>query len=147
MDKGVALGLTAAVGCAIALQAPINSHLGKSVGTYQAAFFSFATGTVLLLLIASLADGGLGNLKEVKGLSWYYLVGGMLGAMYVTTVIVTVRELGTGTLVAATITGQLSMSVVIDHFGWLSTDKHPITATRIIGIVLLAAGMLLIVRE
>ena len=41
---------TALVGGAVALQAPINSHLGKAVGTFQAAFLSFAIGTVALLV-------------------------------------------------------------------------------------------------
>ena len=46
MDRGAAVILTAFVGGLIALQAPINSMLGKSVGTFQAAFVSFAIGTI-----------------------------------------------------------------------------------------------------
>ena len=48
MDRGAAVILTAFVGGLIALQAPINSTLGKSVGTFQAAFVSFAIGTIVL---------------------------------------------------------------------------------------------------
>ena len=46
MDRGVAVVLTAFVGGLIALQAPINSTLGRIVGTFQAAFVSFAIGTI-----------------------------------------------------------------------------------------------------
>lgn len=89
MDRGAAVLLTAAVGGLIALQAPINSGLGRSVGTFQAAFF----------------------------------------------------------VVAATITGQLTMSVVIDRFGWLGVDRKPITLAQITGPALLAAGTYLVIRE
>ncbi len=147
MDRGVAIVLTAIAGGLVALQAPINSMLGRSVGTFQAAFVSFALGTLVLVLIAGLATGGLGQISGARGLSWYYLTGGLLGAAYVTTVLVTVRSLGAGGVVAATIAGQLTVSVIIDQLGILGVAKQPITAARIAGIALLAAGTYLVVRE
>jgi len=147
MDRGAAVALTALVGGCIALQAPINSHLGRSVGTFQAAFVSFAIGTMLLLAIAAVAKGGLGQVADARHVAWYYLTGGVLGAAYVTTVLVTVRALGAGGVVAATIAGQLSMSVVVDHFGWLGVERQPITALRVLGIALLAAGVFFVVRD
>ena len=146
MDRGAAVLLTSAVGGLIALQAPINSLLGKSIGTFQAAFVSFAVGTIALCGIAA-ASGGLGSVGEVRSLPWHYLIGGLLGAAYVTCVLVSVRTLGAGGVVAATISGQLSLSVVVDRFGWLGVDKEPISLAKVAGIVLLAAGTFLIVRE
>jgi transporter family-2 protein len=147
MDRGVAVLLTAFTGGLVALQAPINSMLGRAVGTWQAAFFSFAIGTVALAFIAALAKGGLGQIAEARHLTWYYLTGGLLGAAYITSVLVTVRTLGAGGVVAATITGQLAVSVVVDHFGWLGVARQPIDAVRVIGIALLAAGTYLVVRD
>ena len=146
MDRGAAVLLTAFVGGLIALQAPINSGLGKAVGTFQAAFVSFLLGTIVLALIAGLARGGFGQIGEVRTLAPQYLTGGVLGAAYVTAVLVTVRTLGAGAVVAATIAGQLTMSVIIDQFGLLGVDKDPVNAVKVIGIVLLAAGTLLVVR-
>jgi transporter family-2 protein len=147
MDRGLAVLLTAVVGGMIALQAPINSGLGKAVGTFQASFVSFLLGTIVLGIIAGLARGGYGQISEVRTLAPQYLIGGLLGAAYVTTVLVTVRTLGAGAVVGATIAGQLTMSVVVDHFGLLSVERHPITGMRIVGIVLLAAGVFLVVRD
>ena len=115
MDRGLAVVLTACVGGLIALQAPINSVLGKAVGTWQAATVSFAIGTVLLATVTAVVAGGFGAVGEARHLSWYYLTGGLLGAAYVTTVLVTVRSLGAGGVVAATIAGQLTMAVVVDQ--------------------------------
>src|SRR5919106_1321789 len=96
MDRGLAVVLTAMVGGAVAMQAPINSQLGKSVGTFQAAFLSFAIGTIALLVIAALSKGGLGTVRHATEPRWYYLTGGLLGVAYVSTVLVTVRTLGAG---------------------------------------------------
>ena len=147
MDRGVAVVLTAVVGGFIALQAPINSQLGKTVGSWQAAALSFTSGTVLLVAIVLVAGGGFGEVGEARQLPWYYLTGGVLGAAYVTTVLVTVRSLGAGGVVAATIAGQLTMAVVVDQLGVLGVAKQPVTALRLVGIALLAAGTFLVIRE
>jgi transporter family-2 protein len=145
--KEPALLLTVFAGGLIALQAPINSMLGKSVGTLAAASVSFVVGTIALVLITVLVGGGFGDVGEARHLAWYYLTGGLLGAVYVTTALVAVRSLGAGGVVAATIAGQLSLSLVIDQLGILGVDKQPITWERVLGALLLAAGTLLIVRD
>jgi bacterial/archaeal transporter family-2 protein len=140
-----AAAATVVVGALIALQAPINSGLGKVTGTMPAAAVSFTVGTALLLAIV-IVSGEAGSLSKALDVRWYYLVGGILGAAYVTTVLLTVRTLGAGGVTAATVAGQLTMSVVIDRLGFLGLEETPITLTRVIGVVLLFAGTLLVIR-
>lgn len=147
MDRGVAVVMTALVGGAIALQAPINSMLGRTVGTFQAAAVSFTIGTAVLIGIVFVAAGGFGDLGQARHLPWYYLTGGVLGAAYVTTVLVTVRTLGAGGVTAATIAGQLTAAVIVDHLGVLGVERHPVTLVRLAGIALLAGGTYLVVRR
>ena len=147
MAKEPALLLTVFAGGLIAMQAPINSMLGKSVGTFAAASVSFIVGTIALVLITLLVGGGFGDVGEARHLPWYYLIGGMLGAVYVTTALVAVRSLGAGGVTAATITGQLALSLVIDQLGILGVDQQAITWERVLGVMLLAVGTLLIIRE
>jgi uncharacterized membrane protein YdcZ (DUF606 family) len=45
------------------------------------------------------------------------------------------------------IAGQLTISVVIDRLGLLGVAKQHIGASRIVGLVLLAAGVVLVVRR
>ena len=146
MDKGAAVVITALAGGFVALQAPINSTLGKSVGTFAAASISFAIGTVVLVAITLLAAGGL-DLGEARGLSWYYFTGGVLGAIYVTTILVSVRELGAGGVTAATVAGQLIASMLIDRAGILGLEGRGLTVPRLAGVALLAGGVYLIVRD
>jgi len=138
---------TVMAGGLVAMQAPINSALGKSVGTFAAASVSFAIGLAVLVVITLVAGGGFGQVGEAADLRWYYLTGGILGAAYVTTVLLTVRELGAGGVTAATIAGQLTMSVLIDRAGVLGLSERGLTLQRVAGIALLAAGTFLIVRE
>jgi transporter family-2 protein len=148
VDRGAAALLTAAVGCLIALQAPINAGLAKAIGPRQSAFLSFLIGTVLLLFVAAFARGGLAKLADAGHVpAWYYLTGGLLGAAYVSTVLVTVKSLGAGPVTAATVAGQLTASMVVDQFGLLGVTRSPITALKLVGVLLLAAGTYLIVRE
>ncbi len=147
MSREVAVALTAATGGLVALQAPINSVLGHRIGTWQAAFLSFAIGTAALAVVAALATGGMGQIAEARGIGWLYLTGGVLGAIYVTSVVVTVRSLGVGGVVAATIAGQLAVGVVVDQYGLLGAEKQPVTLAKVAGVALLAAGTWLVVRE
>ena len=146
MDKWVPVMATVVAGGLVALQAPINSTLGKSVGTFAAASTSFAIGLVVLIAI-TLVAGGFGDVDKAADLKWYYLMGGVLGAVYVTTVLVSVRELGAGGVTAATIAGQLGASVMIDRAGILGLPEKALTPSRVVGILLLVAGVFLIVRE
>jgi transporter family-2 protein len=147
LDKTlVAAMATVVVGGLIALQAPINSGLGKVTGTFPAAAISFTVGTILLIGIV-VVTGNLGNVTEATNVPVHLLIGGVLGAAYVTTVLLTVRTLGAGGVTAATVAGQLTMSVVLDRIGFLDLDETPITLTRVIGVVLLFAGTLLVVRN
>ena len=146
MSKELAVGLTAIAGGLVAMQAPINSGLGKGVGTFAAATISFIVGTAVLLLITLVSSSNV-HLGGASGLSWYYFTGGLLGAAYVTTVLVSVRTLGAGGVTAATIAGQLTTAVVLDRLGILGLAQKPLSLARIIGVGLLVAGVFLIVRE
>jgi transporter family-2 protein len=144
--KAIAVTATALAGSLVAMQAPINSGLGKAIGSLPAASFSFAIGLAALVGITLVSGEGFGQLGEIGGLSWYYLIGGLLGAVYVTTVLISVRTLGAGGVTAATIAGQLTMSVIIDQLGILGIAQRQLTPGRVIGVALLAAGVYLVVE-
>jgi transporter family-2 protein len=147
VSRFAAVVLAAAAGGLVGLQAPVNSRLGKSVGSLEAATFSFLVGTVALVLILLVARGGIGGLGHVGRVPWWGLIGGLLGAVYVSVALVAVRTLGASGLTAAVIAGQLVISVVVDRLGLLGVAKQNIDAGRVVGIVLLVAGVALVVRK
>lgn len=147
MDRGVALVAATAIGGAVALQAPLNAVLGRSAGALGAAVVAFGVGLVALVA-AGTVTGMLGDLGHAGDAPlWALLCGGLIGALYVGSLVWTVRALGAGGLTAATIAGQLTVAVLIDHFGWIGVERQPVTLTRLAGIGLLAAGTVLVVRD
>jgi transporter family-2 protein len=106
---------------------------------------SFLIGTVVLTLIVSLS-GDTGGLRSTFDVPWYYLIGGVLGACYVTVALISVSTIGAGGVAAATITGQLTTAVVIDRLGLFGLAQTPLSATRLAGVALLLAGTFLVVR-
>jgi len=147
MDRGVAVLLTAAAGALIAAQAPANGKVGDIVGTMPAAAINFLVGLVVLVALVAVT-GRAGDLADVDRVpAGYLLAGGVLGAAYVATALATVGTLGAGGVTAATIAGQLTASIVIDQLGVLGVTKQPITVAKLVGVVLLATGVYLIVRE
>jgi bacterial/archaeal transporter family-2 protein len=147
MSRGLAVLLGVGAGCLVGMQAPINSRLGRTVGSIEAATVSFLVGTVALVLILLIARGGLGDLGQIGRAPWWALVGGLLGAVYVSVALVAVRTLGASGLTAVVITGQLTISVVIDRLGLLGVARQAIGVQRIAGLLLLAAGVVLVVRR
>jgi len=145
VDKGLAVLIMAVVGGFIALQAPINAGLGKATGSFAAALVSFAIGTLVLAAIV-VASGKAGGVPEAANVQWYYLLGGLLGAAYVFSALVLVDEIGAGGVAAATVTGQLVTSVVLDRLGVLGLEQTSLSWDRILGVALLLGGTYLVVR-
>jgi bacterial/archaeal transporter family-2 protein len=145
VDKGLAVLLTALAGGLIALQAPINAGLGRATGSLPAALVSFGMGTLALAAIVVLS-GQAGGLGSVSGVSWYYLFGGLLGAVYVTNALIAVSAIGAGGVAAATITGQLVAAVAVDRLGLFGLNQVAIDPARVVGVVLLIAGTVLVLR-
>jgi bacterial/archaeal transporter family-2 protein len=145
MDRGLAVIMMAAVGGVIALQPPINAGLGRATGSLAAALVSFLVGTLILAVIVGISGqaSGLGSTFDVR---WYYLLGGVLGALWVASSLVAVKSIGAGSVVAATITGQLIGAVVADRLGILGLSETPITFDRALGVALLLVGTYLVVR-
>ncbi|MEL6545224.1 MAG: DMT family transporter, partial [Myxococcota bacterium] len=130
-----------------AVQAIANSRLGQLGETpITGAVVNFVVGLVLLTGVA--ASGFFGRpkwsaLSEAPLWSW---CGGLIGATFVTTMIVAVPRIGAVTAFAAIILGQLLASTVIDSYGLLGMQSTPLSGGRIAGLVLIAAGVFLTQR-
>lgn len=144
---GLILILTLLAGCLMPVQPAVNATLAQAMDSpYLASFFSFLTGTVGLglMCLALRLDWPAG--RVLVGLPWWNWTGGLMGALFVTMTIVAVPRIGAMSVMAILVTGQMLMSLVMDHFGWLGIPAQPVTLPRIAGAVLLLAGVVLIRR-
>jgi transporter family-2 protein len=130
-------------GAMLPIQFGINAQLASWVGgSLRAAFVSFVVGTAALLLAVLATSSGWPH--RAGDAPWWVWTGGLLGAFYVLGSIVTAPRLGAATLVALILAGQAIASVLVDHFGWVGFEEQPLTLLRVVGILLLAGGVLLV---
>ena len=134
-----------AAGAMLPIQFGINAQLASWLGSsVRAAFVSFAVGAAALALVTMAASRGLPSGERIGAAPWWVWIGGLLGAFYVVGSIVAAPRLGAVTLVALILAGQALASLAVDHFGWVGFEEHPITALRVAGVGLLAAGVALV---
>ena len=147
MDKNVALVVALVIGGIVAAQAPLNSQLARFTGGLPATTIALGVSCLSLAVLTVLA-GKTGGLAHAGEAPLHVLIGGgLVGALYVGSIVWTIRALGATGLSAATLAGQFGAALVIDHFGWLGVDRSPITASKLAGIALLAAGTYLIMSD
>ncbi|MFP4032006.1 MAG: DMT family transporter [Desulfococcaceae bacterium] len=132
-------------GLAATLQPSINARLAQKIGLIESAFVSFLVGTAVLLVIALSTPGG--DLRAIPTARWWELTGGFLGALFVATTILAVPRIGTTATMAIIITAQLSMGMLLDHFGLFGLRHIPLDLRRLAGVALLALGVALILRR
>ena len=140
-----ALGLVAGLG--LTVQVGMNSQLRKVLQNANgAALISFLVGTVALIAILIATRSPLPARDTLAAVPLWAWFGGLFGAFYVASSTIVAAELGTASLLALALCGQLATALVIDHYGWLGLPEHPITWMRLFGVVLLGFGVWLITR-
>ena len=78
---------------------------------------------------------------------WWKFTGGVLGVIYVTAVVIAAPKIGAANALAFIVGGQFVAAIIIDHYGWMRLPVTPISLYRIMGIVLLLAGVYLIQKK
>src|SRR5665647_3643421 len=135
------------IGIFIPVQAGINSQLTRYVQhPFLGAFISFSTGALVLGIIILIRGVPWTEIKKLPSASPHLFLGGALGALFVASSIYFIPKMGATTMIAAFVTGQLLGSVIMDHFGLFGLVVHPLNLTRFLGIFLLFAGLMLVVR-
>jgi transporter family-2 protein len=140
--------LPAIAGLTITTQAGVNSQLRVAVNNpWIAAFISFFVGTAVLATIILVTRQPVPSLSQIRSIELYRFAGGLLGAFFVTTIILTVQKIGSANVFALVIAGQLFMALLYDHFGVFGFPRSPISWVKILGVVLLITGAYLINKK
>ncbi len=125
----------------------MNGQLYKHmVNPWLASTISFAVITFFFISAFLIMPKPLPSAKDIASMPWWAVIGGLVGAVQVYAGLTLVNKVGAGTFIGFTVTAALIMSLVIDHFGWLRVDPHPITLWRALGGVLLVGGVVLIAK-
>ena len=131
-------------GAFLPIQAGLNTRLGKAIeNPVYASMISFivgalALGCYILLTKQSVSWAGL---RSAPASVW---LGGILGAFYVTAIILSFPRIGPALTFGLVILGQMMISILLDHFNLLVTQQHSINWQRLVGIALIIAGVFIV---
>lgn len=133
------------VGLTIPVQAGVNAQLGKFSGNAVfAALVSFAVGTLSLLIAMLTGLWPWPSMEKLSGIPLWAWLGGILGAVFVLSTLIAVQRLGAATMLSLIVVGQMISSLYFDHYGMLGFPQHSVSPLRILGTILLIAGVVLI---
>ncbi|MGE8684823.1 MAG: DMT family transporter [Acinetobacter sp.] len=140
--------LAMGIGIAMTFQTAINSQLREYLySPLQAALFSFLVGTIVLAFLVFFQPATKPELATFGQIPWYLWIGGCLGVYAISVSIYTAPKLGFLTLSGLIIFGQIIMSMIVDQFGLLGTEKTPINWQRLLGGVVIFIGVLLTLQR
>lgn len=135
------------IGTMMPMQAGLNAELTRTLKhPFMGAFISLTTGAILVSILV-VFNGGFSPLKRLNEVPPHLYLGGILGALFVGSSLFLIPRMGATAMIGAFITGQLLGSVIIDHYGLMGLQPHPLNLTRIAGVILLFAGLLLVVKK
>ncbi len=137
------------IGCMIPLQALINHTLRVSVGSGAvfAAFMNFVVGTVVLAAVCVLSGEkwvSLAGAFKLASVAPWQLAGGLLGALFVFGTTLLAPRIGVATMLSLIIAGQILASLLFDRIGILGLVERELTVPRMLGALLIVAGVLLV---
>jgi transporter family-2 protein len=150
MKSTLLLGLLAIVsGALIPVQAASNAALSRVIqGNVPFAAMTLFFVAFLAAALAALASGqGLPAMEQLQEAPWWSYSGGPIVAFYVLIITFLAPRLGVGTAISLIVAGQVLAALTIDHFGLLRSLVFPITPTRVLGAVLMIAGVFLALKR
>ncbi|MBT2685977.1 DMT family transporter [Bacillus sp. ISL-37] len=129
-------------GTALSFEGAIYGELGKSIGQLETSFYNFFMGSIIMGLLWLFF--GKGKLSYVVEAPKWSLLGGILGVVYLTSIVISVPFVGVGITMVAVIIGQLVMSMVIEHYGWLGSQKSRMNKEKIFAVLSMIIALVLV---
>jgi bacterial/archaeal transporter family-2 protein len=137
--------LALGAGVSVATQQVLNGSLRTALGSPAwAALFSYVGGLLTMIVVVMALGESVPSWKAMANTPWWAWSGGVFGGIFILLAILLLPPLGSATLIALIIAGQMLAAITLDHFGAFGLTPHPVTISRLFGAALLIAGVILI---
>lgn len=143
----IALGLALASGIFMAIQGSLNAVLSKYIGLIETTFLVHAIGTGILVIVLFVFKMGKGSLMRFAEAPWYAYLGGVISVLIIYLVAASIPQVGMANATTAIIVGQVLTAILIDHFGGFGLDKSLFSWNDLFGLILLAVGAYLLLKQ
>ena len=140
--------LSILAGVGVAFQTGVNSQLRTDTNNpVFTALISFGVGTIALIILYFAFFKQNPLFSTGSTFEWWKFTGGLLGALYVTGVVIAAPKIGAANSLAFIVAGQFITAIIIDNYGFMRLPVVPITYYRIAGIACLLLGVYLIQKK
>lgn len=129
-----------AAGILITLQSVFNARASEKMGLWETNVVVHVLGLSLTLFM--LLFFGQGNIMKIQEVNKLYLFGGFFGAAIIFSVMKSVNALGPTMAMAILLITQLIVATVVDGFGLFDTVAVRFELTKLGGIILMIAGII-----
>lgn len=132
-------------GALVPVQTVVNTRLAGTLrATWLASGISFLVGTVFLAAVVLASRPALAGAAALRGQPWWIWTGGACGVAFLTLNMVLMRNLGASVTVVMPILGQVLGGLTIDTLGLFQVARHPLTAARVLGTLLVLVGAVVV---
>ncbi|SER68067.1 transporter family-2 protein [Nitrosomonas sp. Nm51] len=144
MSNTVYVVVALVVGVLISFQPPINASMARMLESpLLAATISLFISCILMLMLWLYNDNGK-SLNQLAVLPWWIIIGGVAGAVFVTSSIIIAPILGMAAFIVCIIAGQLFGSIFIDQFGLFGMEIKAVSLQKVFGLILIFTGVILV---
>jgi transporter family-2 protein len=131
-------------GVAVGLQSPMASMISQRLGIFESVFIVHIGGAIIALLPLLFVGGG--KLSQWRSVPWYALGAGIFGLIVIGAISYMIPRVGIAASITTIVAGQLLVGMTLDHFGLLGAAERSLDVTRIIGMIVVLAGVWLTVK-
>lgn len=129
-------------GSAVPFQAASNAVLGKLLGhPLWATLVSLAVSAALVVPTLWLMRAPAPLTAHLAHAPWWVWTGGIGGVIYISAALILTPRMGAASFIVCVVAGQMLSSMLIDHYGLMGLTPRPVHAGRILGVILILAGM------
>jgi len=138
------------IGIIIGMFFPIQASISSRLSSYSktpltASFIAFSLGTVILFIINLIVDpAGISVGIDFSYPLYVFIGGAITGVGFNVANIILFSKLGASVTTIITVTGQMVVGILIDHFGWFDVPEIPINITRTIGTIIMILAISLV---
>jgi transporter family-2 protein len=138
--------MTVLLGVVLAVHLAMNGKVGsvlQNARVGNALFWCIGALGAVAIGLSGWQSGALGPLKQVHPA---LLTAGVLGACLVFAIAWLIPRVGAANVMITLLAGQVIGGLIMSHYGWLGSPVHPVTLAKVIGVLVMIAGVVLATR-
>jgi transporter family-2 protein len=140
----VVILLAVAAGSLAPLQgtnAELFKHWQQPIWTTTWVYFS---GLVGILIIQAFVRQPLPTVAGAHAAPWWAYMGGAISIATTLIALMFAQRLGSGMFTGLSLTASVTISILLDHMGWIGFKQHPASPMRLLGGALMITGVWLV---